>query len=437
MQTDGQLKTGRDVVIAALLGAEEFGFATAPLVVSRLHHDAGLPPRHLPGRRRHPEPGAARAVHRQAGVRRELLRVHRRGGARATSPSSGFRTLDEAIGHAEVLDVAPGRRPLEGRTGSTSRRSCTCRELPDGDQALHCTHGAGPRARQGARQRADRSCAQAALERRRAGARSSCRSATSTAPSARCSATRSPSATAARACPTARSTSRFTGSAGQSLRRVPAARHHAAAGGRRQRLPRQGALRRPASSSGPTAAATFVAEEQIIAGNVIGYGATSRRDLPPRPGRRAVLRAQLRRHRRRRGRRRPRLRVHDRRPRRRPRPDRPQLRRRHVRRRRLRARPRRAAAVNPELVELGARRPTRPPTSCAHAGRAARRGDRLDGRRARCSPTGPTALGALHRGDADATTSGCSTATRRGAEARGPRRGRGDRQRDRWRRCHG
>jgi glutamate synthase (NADPH/NADH) large chain len=33
IQTDGQLKTGRDVVIAALLGAEEFGFATAPLIV--------------------------------------------------------------------------------------------------------------------------------------------------------------------------------------------------------------------------------------------------------------------------------------------------------------------------------------------------------------------------------------------------------------------
>ncbi|MBF0448961.1 MAG: glutamate synthase large subunit [Magnetococcales bacterium] len=33
LQTDGQLRTGRDVVIAALLGAEEFGFATAPLVV--------------------------------------------------------------------------------------------------------------------------------------------------------------------------------------------------------------------------------------------------------------------------------------------------------------------------------------------------------------------------------------------------------------------
>src|SRR5436853_3627977 len=34
VQVDGQLKTGRDVLIAALLGAEEFGFATAPLVVS-------------------------------------------------------------------------------------------------------------------------------------------------------------------------------------------------------------------------------------------------------------------------------------------------------------------------------------------------------------------------------------------------------------------
>src|SRR5439155_256140 len=34
VQTDGQLKTGRDVVIGALLGAEEFGFATSALIVS-------------------------------------------------------------------------------------------------------------------------------------------------------------------------------------------------------------------------------------------------------------------------------------------------------------------------------------------------------------------------------------------------------------------
>ena len=34
VQVDGAMKTGRDVVVAALLGAEEYGFATAPLIVS-------------------------------------------------------------------------------------------------------------------------------------------------------------------------------------------------------------------------------------------------------------------------------------------------------------------------------------------------------------------------------------------------------------------
>src|SRR5262249_57538769 len=33
VEADGQMKTGRDVVVAALLGADEMGFATAPLVV--------------------------------------------------------------------------------------------------------------------------------------------------------------------------------------------------------------------------------------------------------------------------------------------------------------------------------------------------------------------------------------------------------------------
>ena len=58
LQADGQMRTGRDVVIAALLGAEEFGFATAPLVASRLHHDAEVPPEYLPGRHRHAGSGA-------------------------------------------------------------------------------------------------------------------------------------------------------------------------------------------------------------------------------------------------------------------------------------------------------------------------------------------------------------------------------------------
>ena len=87
VQTDGQLKTGRDVVIAALLGAEEYGFATAPLVVMgcimmRVCHLDTCPVGH-----RHPEPQAPREVPRAGRARRQLLRVHRRGSARADGPA--------------------------------------------------------------------------------------------------------------------------------------------------------------------------------------------------------------------------------------------------------------------------------------------------------------------------------------------------------------
>ena len=64
VETDGQLKTGRDVVIAALLGAEEFGFATAPLVSLGCIMIARLPSEHLPGRRRHAGPGTSQELHR-------------------------------------------------------------------------------------------------------------------------------------------------------------------------------------------------------------------------------------------------------------------------------------------------------------------------------------------------------------------------------------
>ena len=79
VQCDGGMRTARDVMVAALLGAEEFGFATAPLVVSGCimmrvcHLDT------CPVGCRDPEPGTAGAVQRQAGIRGELLPVHRRG----------------------------------------------------------------------------------------------------------------------------------------------------------------------------------------------------------------------------------------------------------------------------------------------------------------------------------------------------------------------
>ena len=151
-----------------------------------LHHDARLPPRHLPGRRRHAEPGAARALHRQAGVRRELLRVHRRGGPRAARRAR--------LPHARRGD-RPGRAPRRGR-GDRPLEGVGSRPVADPARAgapRGCGaaqhHRAGPRPRQGARQRAD----PARGRPRSSGASRSAprsRCATSTAPSARCSATR-------------------------------------------------------------------------------------------------------------------------------------------------------------------------------------------------------------------------------------------------------
>ena len=48
----------------------------------RLHHDAQMPSQHLPGRRRHPGPGAARAIPGQARARHQFLLLRRRGSAR-------------------------------------------------------------------------------------------------------------------------------------------------------------------------------------------------------------------------------------------------------------------------------------------------------------------------------------------------------------------
>jgi glutamate synthase (NADPH/NADH) large chain len=103
VQTDGQLKTGRDVIVAALLGAEEFGFATAPLVVAgcvlmRVCHldtcPVGVATQNPELRRRFtgkPEFVVNFFEFIAQEVREYLARL-------------GFRTLDEAVGHAELLD---------------------------------------------------------------------------------------------------------------------------------------------------------------------------------------------------------------------------------------------------------------------------------------------------------------------------------------------
>nr|WP_245597159.1 glutamate synthase large subunit [Jiangella gansuensis] len=104
VQTDGQLKTGRDVVVAALLGAEEYGFATAPLVVSgcimmRVCHldtcPVGVATQNPELRKKftgRPEFVVNFFEYVAEEVREYLAQL-------------GFRSLDEAIGHAEMLDT--------------------------------------------------------------------------------------------------------------------------------------------------------------------------------------------------------------------------------------------------------------------------------------------------------------------------------------------
>ena len=277
VQTDGQLKTGRDVVIAALLGAEEFGFATAPLVVSgcimmRVCHldtcPVGVATQNPVLRERYsgkPEFVVTFFEYIAEEVRELLAEL-------------GFRTLDEAIGQVDALDVARGGRPLEGRRarpgadpapGVAARR---VRPVRGPGPALH--QAAGPRPRQGARQRADRSSPGPALEygepvraqvdgpqrqphgrhdarprgdqalprrgpaRRHhrphaSSARPASRSVRSCPPGSRCGSRATPTTTSARASPAA------------------------------------------GSWSGPTGRRPFRSDEQIIAGNTIAYGATS------------------------------------------------------------------------------------------------------------------------------------------------------------------
>ena len=114
VQVDGQMKTGRDVIIAALMGAEEFGFATAPLVVSgcvmmRVCHlntcPVGIATQ---------DPELRKRFTGTAGVRREFLPVHCPGSARAHGaarlPDDG---RDDRSGRRP--ERAPGSRSLESQ----------------------------------------------------------------------------------------------------------------------------------------------------------------------------------------------------------------------------------------------------------------------------------------------------------------------------------
>lgn len=104
VQVDGSMKTGRDVIIAALLGAEEFGFATAPLVVEgcilmrACHLDTcpvGVATQNPELRKRY-HGQADHVVNFFEFLAQEV---------REYLAELGFRTLQEAIGQVQVLNV--------------------------------------------------------------------------------------------------------------------------------------------------------------------------------------------------------------------------------------------------------------------------------------------------------------------------------------------
>jgi len=132
LQTDGGLKTGRDVVIAALLGAEEFGFATAPLItlgciMMRKCHLNTCP---VGIATQDPEL-RAKFAGKPEHVVNYLFMVAE--DAREIMASLGFRSIDEMVGRTDCLkvdqaikhwksdglDLTPILRPAKGPTSDT------------------------------------------------------------------------------------------------------------------------------------------------------------------------------------------------------------------------------------------------------------------------------------------------------------------------------
>jgi len=104
LETDGQLKTGRDVAIACLLGAEEFGFATAPLItlgclMMRVCHKNTCPvgiATQDPRLRVKFAGGADAVVNFMSFVAQEM---------RETMASLGFRSINEMVGRVDKLEL--------------------------------------------------------------------------------------------------------------------------------------------------------------------------------------------------------------------------------------------------------------------------------------------------------------------------------------------
>ena len=130
VQTDGQLKTGRDVVIAAMLGADEMGFSTAPLIATgcimmRACHLNTCPvgiATQDPELRKRFKGTPEHVVNFFFFVAEEVREI---------LASLGLRSLDEAIGRVDMLGVAPAIEHWKAR-GVDLTHVLRHVELPEG-----------------------------------------------------------------------------------------------------------------------------------------------------------------------------------------------------------------------------------------------------------------------------------------------------------------
>ena len=115
VQTDGQLKTGPRRGHRGDAGRRRDGLLDRPADRHGLHHDARLPPEHLPRGDRHPGPRAAQALQGHPRARRQLLLLRRRGGARDP------RLARHALAGRGDRPRRPARR--RARRSTTGRRA--------------------------------------------------------------------------------------------------------------------------------------------------------------------------------------------------------------------------------------------------------------------------------------------------------------------------
>ena len=332
VQVDGGLRTGRDVVIGALLGADEFGFATAPLIAAgcimmRKCHLNTCPvgvATQDPVLRKRFKGTPEHVINYFFFVAEEV---------RELMALLGYRTFDEMVGQMQMLDQRKLLEHWKAKGLDFSKlflkpEAATGTAIYKCEEQDHKIHDILDRKLIAELQAAlDRG----APVRLQAMIHNTDRSAGGML-----------SGEVAKrygheGLPDGTIHVRFTGTAGQSFGAWLGARRHLRAGRRRQRLCRQG----PFGRAHHHPAARAVRHHAGRVDHRRQHGAVRRhrrRVLFPRRRRRALRRAQLGRHRRGRGRRRPLLRIHDRRGGDRARLHRPQLRGRHVGRHRLRAR---------------------------------------------------------------------------------------------------